>query len=47
MHENNITKPDAVDKIILEALRLQVLIEYNGTTWYGIHPLVIEHIEEL
>lgn len=47
LHENNIIKPVVIDQIILEALRLQVLIEYNGDGWYGLHPLVIEHIEDL
>ncbi|MFW3426985.1 hypothetical protein ACN9KI_08935 [Aliarcobacter butzleri] len=47
LHEKNIIKPMAIDQIILEALRLQVLIEYNGDGWYGLHPLVIEHLEDL
>jgi len=47
LHEEKIIKPVVIDQVILEALRLQVLIEYNGDGWYGLHPLVIEHIEEI
>lgn len=47
LHETNTIKPMVIDQVILEALRLQVLIEYNGDGWYGLHPLVIEHIEEM
>lgn len=47
LHEKNIIKPIVIDQVILEALRLQVLIEYNGDGWYGLHPLVIEHIQDL
>ncbi|MCT7537107.1 P-loop NTPase fold protein [Aliarcobacter butzleri] len=47
LYANNILKPKSVDENIIELLRAQVLIEYNGPdTWYGIHPLMISHIKK-
>ena len=47
LYKDNILKPKSIDENIIELLRAQVLIEYNGSeAWYGIHPLIISHIKK-
>ncbi len=43
----NLPCPPTADPIVQVLLKCCALVEYNGTRWLGVHPLVVEYLEEL
>ena len=42
--ESNPPKTDAINQVLLKCC---ALVEYNGKSWHGVHPLVIDILREL